>query len=245
MDVGLMPPCPDAVTRLFRGGSPTGVQPTVIALCCRAHGVRPFVESVRSLLQQHARDSDFGGWETPPAQLLWERRRRSLPKEQWPSESKTQSWAAIWSGAWVKECFHCPEAVAFTDGSCIEIEVHNARLSVMGAGVAYRQGGNNASGIQEPCEDKRDRFLSFVPEEVALLILVCLHKDTPRQAHLAVEMDNASFMHDIQICSFTTFWKDLERNHHKELLTKMIALLRLRTAHTLVRVKSAQRTPSR
>ena len=105
----------------------------------------------------------------------------------------------------------------------------------MGAGIAYRRGDGSPT-YRTSHQVTGGTPGAFTAEGVSLLTCVL---DVEKHVPLTIGIDNSSILYATARSSYQTFWKELEKHDHREMLQEIILALHARTAPTtLVKVKA-------
>jgi hypothetical protein len=105
----------------------------------------------------------------------------------------------------------------------------------MGAGIAYRK-GDRMDTYRTSHRVEGGKPGAYTAEGISLLTCV---RDVGQHVPLTIGIDNSSIIYATARSSYQTYWKELEKHEHREMLTDIVLALQARTAPTtLVKVKA-------
>jgi hypothetical protein len=179
-----------------------------------------------------------GRQDTHITRQQWEQERQGTEEYrrplwcQWPPEPQGPAgWKYFWKGDQLHKYAQCEGVLACTDGSF----KMTAEGLTMGAGIAYRQ-GDRLDTFRTSHRVEGGKPGAYTAEGVSLLTCV---RDVGRQVPLTIGIDNSSIIYATARSSYQTYWKELEKHEHREMLTDIVLALQARTAPTtLVKVKA-------
>ena len=152
--------------------------------------------------------------------------------QQWPPGPKCPAgWKLFWKGDQLHNYSQCDGVLACTDGS---FKMTAEGLS-MGAGIAYRK-GDRLDTYRTSHRVEGGKPGAYTAEGISLLTCV---RDVGQHVPLTIGIDNSSIIYATARSSYQTYWKELEKHEHREMLTDIVLALQARTAPTtLVKVKA-------